>query len=108
MMLSFTLSSLLSAASLLLVPAGPDVTAEFSDPATEATVGVFLEVNPIKHGPSDSASFFGGGKFGMRRFVLGTAGLDSGGFTLSQEIIYGTGPLIEVFDEAGNQIELPA
>src|SRR5262249_6626421 len=90
-----------------IIPAGPEITAEFSNQATEATTGVFLQVNTIKHAPA-SPSFFKQARFLMRRFLLGTAGLDSGGFTLSAETIYGSGQLIEVYDESGHEIPLPA
>jgi hypothetical protein len=78
----------------------PDLDALFSDDSTEATTGVFLQVNsePV------NAGNFGELKFLMRPFTLSAHdSLTSGQFVLSA-----TGDSVEVFETDGTPVVLPA
>ncbi|MFO0980179.1 MAG: hypothetical protein U1E76_00265 [Planctomycetota bacterium] len=92
----------------LIRPAGPDITAKYSDQATELTTGVYLSVNPTRRGAAVDGPYFERARFAMRPFTLSVGGIDTGTLTLLAETVYGSGELIEVYDESGNAIALPA
>jgi len=78
----------------------PRLDALFSNDATEATTGVFLPFDPAPVSPAD----FAHRRYAMRPFVLTCeTPVSAGAFTLAAD-----GPGIEVRDQAGAVVALPA
>ncbi len=93
-------SSLLAAAVVLLAAraeAAVDLTAAFSDDATELSTGIFMRVNSISTRPFAEARFL------MRPFSLDTGGASSGAFVLGSP-----GDFLEAFLPDGTPVPLPA
>ncbi len=98
-------------ASSVAVLSGPahDLTARFSDDATESMTGVFLQVNTLACDGSDpTATSFAATRLLMRSFVMSNGGVTSGLFVLSAEVLYGDSDMIEVFDVDGRKMALPS
>ncbi len=98
MMLRSAVTVLLGSVSLSLA-APVDLTAQFSEDATEATTGVFIPVNREAVNPTSFAYL----RYAMRPITL------SGGITGSTVTLEASaGPTIEVYTQAGSLVTLPA
>ncbi|HET9481775.1 MAG TPA: hypothetical protein VFP98_08470 [Candidatus Polarisedimenticolia bacterium] len=106
-------SRFLSFLCLVLAPAlaaAQDVTAAFSDDATEDTAGVFLSVNEYAPRLVNGRQpwLFQEARFLMRPFSLSTGGSGHARYRLSESPVWADQPLLEVFLPDGTPVPLPA
>ena len=93
------------------VSAGQDITADFSDDATEDTTGVFLAVNSIlEDQPTSGVTTvpFHAASLAMRPLQLSAGGLTGGTVELAVHAITGEADMLRVFRPNGTELTLPA